>query len=232
MKVIGIVGRAYYNRDEQKVIQVNEAVRRLLSNYSDVVSVLLLPTNNDNYVDIKMGMDNISDIDKTKLDFMLDKCDGFIVPGGTYWYQFDEYVMKYAIKSKKPLLAICAGFQAMCSMDAKDRVRFDMTKDLLNDNHHNDGNLYTHENIIKKDTLLYDILKKDKIKVNSVHHSYVNFEMNDLIVSSVSEDGIIEAVELVKHPFFIGVEWHPEYLMDEDSRKIFDYFIDKTKELR
>ena len=224
MKIIGIIGRVYYNKDNQEIIQLNDYLRRILSNYKEIVSILLLPTNNDNYIDIGMGNDNI---DKEKLEYILDKCDGFIIPGGTYWYNFDEYVIEYAIKSKKPILGICAGFQAMCSMFSIDRDKFDMTLKLNSDNHYGRQDEYVHENIIINNTLLKEIIGKDKILVNSLHHDYIDFPMNDLIVSSISHDNVIEAIELSNHPFFLGIQWHPEYLLDDSSKKIFDYFIDK-----
>lgn len=224
MKLIGIVGRVYYNKDNQDIIQLNDYLRRVLSSYKDIVSILLLPTSNDNYVDIGMGNDNI---DKEKLEYILEKCDGFIIPGGTYWYNFDEYVIEYAIKNKKPILGICAGFQAMCSMFSIDRDKFDMTLKLNSDNHYGKQDEYVHENIIINNTLLKEIIGKDKILVNSLHHDYIDFPMSDLIVSSISRDNVIEAIELSNHPFFIGIQWHPEYLLDDSSKKIFDYFIDK-----
>lgn len=231
MKIIGVVGRVYYNRDEQEIIQINDAVRRALVKYSDVVSILLLPTNDSNYGSFKMGDDKLEEIDKKKLDYILDKCDAFIVPGGTYWYQFDEYVMKHAIKNNKPLLGICAGFQAICSMFAKDRFKFDMTNKLNNDIHYGKYNKYIHNVNLVDGTVLMDILKCDKVMVNSLHHDYVDFDINSLIVSAYSDDGVIEAVELPGHVFFMGIQWHPEYLMDDYSKKIFDRFIDSVKEL-
>ena len=77
--------------------------------------------------------------------------------------------------------------------------------------------------------MLGKILGKDIIKVNSVHHDYIDFSMIDLEVVSISEDNIIEAVELPNHPFLIGIGWHPEYLMDDNSIKILNYFIDIIK---
>lgn len=42
-----------------------------------------------------------------------------------------------------------------------------------------------------------------------------------------SEDGIIEAIEDKNKRFFIGVQWHPESLMeDRYSDKLFSYFIE------
>ena len=41
-----------------------------------------------------------------------------------------------------------------------------------------------------------------------------------------SEDKVLEAIEDSSKKFFIGVQWHPESLMeDENSKKLFDYFI-------
>ena len=229
MKIIGIVGRVYYNKDDQKIIQLNDSVRKVLTNYEDIIPILILPPNTSDYHNIKIGTDIIDEENKRKLDYLLDKCDGFIVPGGTYWYNFDEYVIEHAIKYNKPLLAICAGFQCLCSMYAINRYKADMTKRIEIDNHYGEEDKYIHKNIIVKDTLLSKIVGKDIIKVNSIHHDYIDFEMKDLIISSYSEDNIIEAVELPNHPFLIGLEWHPEYLMDEVSKKIFDYFIEVVK---
>lgn len=232
INIVGIVGRAYYNRDNQDIIQLNEAIRRAMNLDCEIVSILLLPTTKDNYVKTVMGEDNLYDCDKEKLDFILDKCDGFILPGGSSWYQFDEYVIDYAIRNKKPLLGICAGFQAICSFFAMDRDRFDMTKKLSDDSrHYGDPEEYVHTIQIHEDTILWKIVGDNCLGVNSLHHDYIDILMKDLIVSAVSEDGVIEAVELRNHPFFIGVQWHPEYLMDEVSVKIFEEFIRKVKEL-
>ena len=108
MKIIGIVGRAYYNKDNQEIIQTHEEIRKTLTQYDDVVCITLLPTENKDYVKIVPG----EDIVDKKIDYILDKCDGFILPGGTYYYNFDEYVINYAIKNDKPLLSICLGFQS------------------------------------------------------------------------------------------------------------------------
>ncbi|MEE3342786.1 MAG: gamma-glutamyl-gamma-aminobutyrate hydrolase family protein [Bacilli bacterium] len=229
MKLIGIVGRAYFNKDKQNIIQINEYIRRAITNYDDVVPIAILPTNDICYSDIDTGKDSITSKDKKKLDYILDKCDAFIIPGGTYFYKFDEYIIEYARKSNKPLLAICLGFQALCSMYSPNRTKTDMTKKLPNDNHCGNSRKYIHNIDIKKDSKLYEIIEKDNIPINSIHHDYIDFIPNSLTVSAYSEDGIIEAVEDKKHKFFIGLEWHPEYILDEYSIKIFDAFINSIK---
>lgn len=228
MKLVGIVGRAYWNLDKQEIFQVHEPTRRFLNSYEDVSYITLLPFGDYNYIDLQDGEDTITESDKKKLDYILDKCDGFIVPGGSRIYKFDEYIMKYAIENDKPLMCICAGFQSLCNMYAKDRTRFNMDS-VFEDNpiHHVSKFEYVHNISIIKDTLLHDILKEDNIKVNSIHNEYVDFEMNDLIPCAYSEDNILEAVYLKNKKCVLGFQWHPEGILDEYTMKILDYFVSK-----
>ena len=211
----------------QHVFQVNEAIRSVMASYDDVTSVALLPTNNGDYLENEVGCDELAKLDIDKLDFILGKCDGFIVPGGTNWYCFDEYVIKHAIKYDKPLLAICVGFQALCSMFAVGRNKFDMTKRLDDRKHYGVVNEYRHENYVLKNTKLEKILGSECLLVNSLHHDCVDFDMNKMNIGCYSEDGIIEAVEVLDVDFIVGIQWHPEYLKDENSMKIFDCFVDR-----
>jgi len=41
-----------------------------------------------------------------------------------------------------------------------------------------------------------------------------------------SEDNVLEAIEDKNKKFFMGIQWHPESLMEDTySRRLFDYFI-------
>lgn len=222
MKLIGIVGRAYTNIDGNKIIQTYESIRKWLMKSDDITCITILPTETQDYIDIESGKDTI---DTKKLDYVLDKCDGFIIPGGTYYYNLDEYVIKYAIKNDKPLLAICLGFQALCSMFAKNRTKFYMTTKANLSNHIGNHNEYKHKVIIQDNTLLSKIINKSEIMVNSIHHDIVDFKMNNLIINTISDDGVIEGVEYPNKKFIMGLQWHPESINDENSIKILNEFI-------
>ena len=225
MHLIGIVGRCYYNKDGQKIVQTHDAVRRLLANRDDCVCITLLPPEDKIYEDESNGRDIVS----SKMDYILDKCDAFIVPGGTYAYHFDEYVINYAIKHNKPLLAICLGFQTLCSVFAKDRDNFFVLKEDIDSYHMGKADEYKHKVFIQKDTKLEKIINKSEILVNSVHHSIVDYEMNELVVNAFSDDGIIEGVEYPNKRFIMGFQWHPEYLCDENSNLILEEFINSIR---
>ena len=69
---------------------------------------------------------------------------------------------------------------------------------------------------IKPDTLLSKIYGTKKTRERHRHRYEANpkyreiLEKNGLIVSGES-DGLIEAIELKNHPFFVGVQFHPEF---------------------
>jgi CTP synthase len=71
---------------------------------------------------------------------------------------------------------------------------------------------------IKEDTLAYQIYGKTQIEERHRHrYEYNNnykeaLEKAGLISSGINPDtGLVEIVELKNHPFFIGVQYHPEY---------------------
>lgn len=50
------------------------------------------------------------------------------------------------------------------------------------------------------------------LPVNSMHHQGVKRLANGLSTTGLAMDGTIEVIEADGHPFFVGVQWHPEYL--------------------
>ncbi len=54
-------------------------------------------------------------------------------------------------------------------------------------------------------------------KVNSIHHQAVREPGNDLYATAWSDDGVIEAIE---GEDALGIQWHPERLLDQDARHI------------
>ena len=89
-----------------------------------------------------------------------------------------------------------------------------------------------HSVSIDKNTLLYRILKQDKIMVNSRHHQAVKQLGESLKAAAYAPDGLTEGAEDPSRRFFLGVQWHPEsmYETDENARNIFAAFAAAVKE--
>jgi len=69
-------------------------------------------------------------------------------------------------------------------------------------------------------TLLERIAGSGTMQVNTSHHQAV-FSPGRAIVNAVAPDGVIEGIEDRSKKFCLGVQWHPEYLIDLGDARIF-----------
>lgn len=65
-----------------------------------------------------------------------------------------------------------------------------------------------------------------------MHHQAVNRIGASLKVTARAEDGVVEALEDPSASFAIGVEWHPEHMLDTDqsSLELFEAFVQACAE--
>jgi putative glutamine amidotransferase len=68
-------------------------------------------------------------------------------------------------------------------------------------------------------------LERGVFQVNSSHHQAVKDLGKGLRPFAFAPDGIIEAVSLEDHIFFVGVQWHPERMSDIPSQQLFGRFV-------
>lgn len=62
-------------------------------------------------------------------------------------------------------------------------------------------------------------VRAPEIEGESWHHQAINRLGQGLKVTALAPDGIVEAIEDPAHPFFVGVQWHPERTPDSDATK-------------
>lgn len=148
---------------------------------------------------------------------MLDLCGGIVLTGGDNKGKLDDYLISYALKNNLPLLGICQGMQSM-AMYETDESLIDV------DNHYKcEHYVYLDDSKLKK------IIGNNKILVNSFHHQRIKSSKVFRIIGK-SNDGVVEAVESNLHPFQIGVQWHPERMIEScESQKLFKEFISQIK---
>jgi|Deesub1362B_J571_1020462.scaffolds.fasta_scaffold00021_58 putative glutamine amidotransferase len=142
--------------------------------------------------------------------------------------RFEIKITRECYKNKIPVFGICRGCQVInVAMGGK------LIQDIKTGiQHYQDapGKEPTHTIFIEKESILYKTLKKQKIMVNSFHHQAIKKPGKNLYISARSKDGIIEAIEARNHPFFVGVQFHIEYLWKKNRNflKLFRLFVLKA----
>jgi putative glutamine amidotransferase len=162
--------------------------------------------------------------DLETLEQFLSLCDGFLLSGGgdfaetgsVYGRQLTEaehqslsgvdpvrdemelYLMRRFVEEERPVLGICRGLQVM-------NVALGGT--LLPDIPGHRG--VTHEIEWKRPV-------PGCRQVNSTHHQAVGRLTPSLNVLAVAADGVVEAVEKPGAGFCVGVQFHPERLLENE----------------
>lgn len=142
-----------------------------------------------------------------------------IVDLGDIYDDRDEFEIKLFLKATVkniPVLGICRGLQII-NVALGGKLYQDIETQIPNVNNHMQemhlqGTL-SHNIDIDRKSKLYRILKKGNLNVNSLHRQGIKTLGVGLSISAVSDDGIIEAVELRGRRFVLGVQWHPENLV-------------------
>lgn len=68
------------------------------------------------------------------------------------------------------------------------------------------------------------------VGVNSTHHQAVREVGRGLVASATAPDGLVEAIEDPGARFFVGVQWHPEAMPDDDrQRGLYAAFLEAAR---
>jgi len=132
----------------------------------------------------------------------------------------------------KPFLGICRGCQVLNV--ALGGTLYTHIPDQLPDalDHDYPGNMRTvlvHEVKLKEGTRIAEIHGEPILNVNSLHHQGLKDIASSLRVAGCAPDGLVEAIELPDHPFGLAVQWHPEWLTDQEStRNLFRKFVEAS----
>lgn len=219
--VIGILGTSEYMKTNDAFYDVykfgNNYIKKIVENNA---IPLLIPL-----------------VDDQIIEDALDMCDGLLLPGGSYIKDVNFKVIDYFYKRKKPILGICMGMQslAMYSVNMESSKPRRIIKPIDNGYDHWPieilrKNLTTlaHRVYIEEDSILYNILDRREIIVNSLHNNTVTEVGSSFKITGRSEDGLIEAIEYNDSDrFVLGVQFHPEVLPKYND--IFRVFISECE---
>lgn len=199
-------------------------------------------------------------ISPANVDKLLSIIDGILLSGGVdvdpYLYGekpittigkidpardlFEMALTNSAIRREIPILAICRGIQVL-NVAAGGTLYQDITTQITNPIKHkwytSEGldvppNYPTHIVKIKSGSRLHKIFGREILRVNSFHHQSVKDVGRRFVATAWAEDGVIEAIEYIGESFILGVQWHPEWMINSEMIKLFEEFVKAAAEHR
>jgi putative glutamine amidotransferase len=194
-------------------------------------------------------------LEEAKTRAIFEHLDGLILSGGgdvlpalygeedsgLLWFVDEQRdraelaLARWALSEKLPLLAICRGHQVL-NVAAGGTLVQDIPTQV--------PSAFTHSTIadcpmatvahtveVAADSRLAALVGAGELGVNSAHHQAVKAVGTGLAITARAPDGIIEGLESPAHPFCLGVQWHPEALVESHPvmRRLFEGLAESAR---
>jgi putative glutamine amidotransferase len=172
---------------------------------------------------------------------VLDDASALVLPGGgdidPSWYgrpahpkttnvnhrrdRFELNLIAEALDNDLPILAICHGMQLL-------NVHYGGTlHQHLGDNptHLQHDNGYPvpgpiHKMKVESDSQLAKVFGGTRLPINSHHHQGLDDLAGPLRGCAWAEDGVLEGIVSTEHSFVVGVQWHPEVMVENFTSQL------------
>ena len=191
-------------------------------------------------------------LEKGNIEKILKDVSGILIPGGFGYRGIEGKIeaIKFARCNKIPFLGLCLGMQCAviefarnaCNLKSANSTEFKETKypviSLLKEQKNikdlgGTMRLGAYPCKIKKNTLGFKVYGKNMISERHRHRYEFNnkykklFEEKGMIFSGIyPKKQLVEMVEVKKHPYFIAVQFHPEFKSKPDkAHPLFRDFI-------
>ena len=189
----------------------------------------------------------------SQLPDLLRRLDGIIFTGGgdieTSRFNGQPHEMVYGIDTERdetelrlveqvtaaqmPFLGICRGFQVInVALGGSLYTHIlDQLDGALDHNHNPDypPDHPAHQIRLKPGSLLAEIFGTELLMVNSLHHQGADKVASSLEATGWAPDGLTESFGLPDYPFGLGVQWHPEWMPDDEIQpRLFAAFRQAT----
>jgi putative glutamine amidotransferase len=184
--------------------------------------------------------------DESAIDELLTHIDGLVLSGGEWQFphrhllsgegtepplkarraRFELALARAAVERDIPLLGICGGFQVLNEVTGGELV-VSLTAEREAWQKHAAGSYADtpHDVMPVAGSNYASIAGDGQFAVNSRHRQGVTAVGPLARVAALSDDGLVEAIEMPDRRFAMGTQWHPEFLLNEPDRRLLRAFV-------
>ncbi|WP_059103938.1 gamma-glutamyl-gamma-aminobutyrate hydrolase family protein [Shouchella shacheensis] len=147
--------------------------------------------------------------------------------------RFEIAIIRAFLQRNKPILAVCRGVQILNIAAGGDMyqdiyAQSEEEKQMLQHMQRAPRNHRSHAILLTPSSKLAELTGVTDGYVNSFHHQAVRELAPGFEATAWASDGTIEAIESMDHAFVVGVQWHPENLLqakDGMAKRLFLSFV-------
>ncbi|GAA4716372.1 gamma-glutamyl-gamma-aminobutyrate hydrolase family protein [Brevibacillus fulvus] len=188
------------------------------------------------------------------LERILDLLDGVILSGGTdldprFYGEAPHFGLgmvdarrdaheivlakKVLYGTELPILAICRGCQLLAVVSGGSLYQ-DLRTERPNSFNHSLPNgqkdHLSHSVTVSAQSKLHHLFADGEVMVNSFHHQAIKQAGDGFQITMQAPDGVIEGIEQSGERFVVGVQWHPEMIIDQGEvyQQLFRLFVEQA----
>ncbi len=231
--IIGIVGKPQCDDVIWNKICISNEIKDAINNNGGIAIGILPQSKIKDIKENKPFSYQNYFLDKNSLNDLfqtINMCDGIILQGGIVICDYEQKIASYCTENDIPLLGICCGCINM-ALSTGGSISFNNYENLKKQ-HFSLENMNMHKVKIDKDSKLYNLINNKEFIVNSIHKCEID-DAGQYEIKGFSDDGIVELLEMKDKGFNIGVQWHPELIIEKEEenlifKKFIEYIINKN----
>ncbi len=219
--LIAITARSYRSESDNPMYHENQSYFEYIEKAGGI-PVLVPYVSGTEAIEIARRFDGLlmsggQDVDPSLYHEPVNGTDYFI-----HENDLSDIALYHAFKdAKKPILGICRGMQMIGVAEGSTLIqdipsRYHIEHDQKKMVPPVDKEKPAHDVSFFKGTRCHAIFG-DCYGVNSFHHQAVAFTPRGFECSGIDENEIIEAIESLSEPFIVGVQWHPERMIEDEK---------------
>lgn len=149
-------------------------------------------------------------------------------------YDFETMLARKALERDMPIVGICRGHQVLAETGGG-RLFTRIEEQVEGAGEHlvreqPVGLRPAHGMTVEPGSRLHAIVGREAVGVNSLHRQSVAEVPEPFVVSARADDGVVEAIESRTHRFVLGLQFHPELMVEEPIwDRLFREFIESCR---